>query len=322
MFSQAESSQISDKYTAVRLLGGNELDDAGRDFMERYGVPGFPTMLAMTADGAVIGRNLPRSVAGILQAMEVAAQAEASFRAKEKEIGESQLPEALREMAGLYKDRMQWDRARTNYEKLTAKDPKVEDQVALLEVYTAQGAKEERNQLLGLLVETRKDDENYIQWRIDLATSDLPAQFKSREEFVAAMKTALEPLLDDVKKPADKAVVHSKLADILRRTGNTDEAMTHWDWILENASSSPLVPEVLFAKAYTMINQGYMAKDLEKMRAARAMFKKVIDEHPKHAVAGSAARVLPQADDAIAKVEAQIKAANEKKDGEEPKEGP
>ena len=117
MFSTADSKQISDKYVAVRLLGGNDLDDECRDFMQRYGVQGYPTLLAMTPDGAVLGTDFQRDVAGILATMDQAATADQNFRTKAKELGASKLPEAVRTMAGLYKDRMQWAEARTRYER-------------------------------------------------------------------------------------------------------------------------------------------------------------------------------------------------------------
>ena len=324
VFSQAESSQISDKYTAVRILGGNELDDEGRAFMARYGVGGYPTLLAMTADGAVLGRSFERTIEGILDAMKKASEADATFRAREEEIGKSQLPEALREMGGLYKDRMQWDKARADFEKLTASNPKLDDQVALLEVYTAQNATEERKKLLTTLVDTYKDNKDRIQWRIDLATADIPSRVTTREEFMAMMdgrKAALEGLVAQVKEPADQAIVRKQLADVLARLNKVDEAMTHWDWILEHAPDSPAVPDVLWAKAYTMINQGYVAQDLEKVKAARAIFQKLVDEHAGSPMASRAQRVLPQADNLIAQLEAKAKAAEEKKDGEEPKDG-
>ena len=324
MFSQAESKQISDDFTAVRLLGGNDLDDAGRAFMERYGVGGYPTLLAMTSDGAVVGRDLDRSLEGILKAMGKAAEADATFRARVKEIGASQLPEALREMAGLYKDRMQNDLARANYEKLVASKPQVEDQVDLLEVLTALGDKPARIGLLTTLVATRKDHEDHIQWRMDLATADLPTKIETREQYTEMMglkKAALEKLVKEVKETNAQAVVRNELADTLARLNEGDAAVGHWDWILANVKEGDLVPEALWGKAYLLINMGYVAQDLAKVKEARALFQKLAADHAGHMLATRAQRVLPQADGLITQLEAKAKEAEEKKEGDEEKPG-
>ena len=46
VFSQADSAQISDAYVAIRILGGHDITPAGEKFMARYGVMGYPTLLA------------------------------------------------------------------------------------------------------------------------------------------------------------------------------------------------------------------------------------------------------------------------------------
>ncbi len=314
MFSTAESKKISDDYVAVRLLGGNDLNDEGRAFMKRFGVRGYPTLLAMTADGAVLSTSFQRDTAGILTTMAGAAKTEAEFVAKVKELGASKLPEALRTMAGLYKSRKQFDQARANYEALTAKNPQVDDQVALLEVLSAVSDKEAHKALLGTLIETRKDHAKHINWRLELATADLPTQIRSREEFMAmqkARKTALEALLPTVTKPSDEAVVRNELAVSLSRLQDSEGAAKHWDWILANAKDSEAVPGALMGKAIMAINGGYMTSDVAKVKEGRALLQKVIDDHGTHAAAGQARRFIGQADQLIQTLEAKAKAKAE-----------
>jgi tetratricopeptide (TPR) repeat protein len=311
VFSTADSKKISDEYVAVRLLGGNDLDDEGRAFMKRFGVRGYPTLLAMTADGAVLSTSFQRDTAGILSTMEGAAKAETEFRAKAKELGASKLPENLRTMAGLYKSRKQFDQARANYETLTAKNPQVDDQIALLEILAAEGDNPAHKALLGTLIETRKDHAKHINWRLELATADLPTQIRSREEFMAmqkARKTALEALLPTVTKASDEAVVRNELATSLSRLQDSEGASKHWDWILANAKGSDAVPGALMGKALMAINGGYMTSDIAKVKEGRALLQKVIDDHGSHKAAGQARRFIGQADQLITQLEAKAKA--------------
>ena len=189
VFSQPSSKAISDKYLAVKLRGGNDLNDEGKAFMSRYGVRGYPTMLAMTADGAVLSRTFDRTAEGIVAGMDSAAEAQQAFVAKAAELGKKTDTASVRELAGLYKDRFQFDEAKSRLETLLAKDPAVEDQMAMLDILDSTGDKDARKALLEELVKTRADHKESINWRIALATADIPTAFGSREEFTAAMDT-------------------------------------------------------------------------------------------------------------------------------------
>ncbi len=306
MFSQAGSNKISDKFTAVRMLGGNDMSDEGRAFAKRYGLRGFPSLYAMTADGAVLTQNFQRDLDGIISTMEGAAKTDAEFRAKEKELGKSKLPESLRTMAGLYKDRMQWDQARTNLEALTKTNPSVEDQVGLLEVLTAVGDDTARKTLLGTLIETRKGHAEHINWRIALATADINMRPQSRDEYTAmldAQKAAYTTLLAEVKTPADQAVVRARLADVAMKSRDSKTAAEHFDWILTNAKDSPVVPDALFGKGVALVQQGYGSQDVTKVKEGKALVQKLIDDHGTHAKAGQARRVMSQIDMLIAQLE-------------------
>ena len=103
MFSAAESRRINDAAVPVRILGGADMDDAGRAFMERYGVGGYPTLMAMTAGGAVLASDLTEgrlgawiedpaaAVAAVVQGMTAAEAREDAFQAESKVLAEKKI---------------------------------------------------------------------------------------------------------------------------------------------------------------------------------------------------------------------------------------
>lgn len=311
VFSTPEGARISDKYVAVRLLGGTDLDAEGKDFMRRFDVGGYPTLLAMTAEGAVVSREFDRTADGILSGMDAAVAANTQFLAREAELKAKSDPAGVRELAGLYRDRAQLEPARAGYEKLvSAAKPDVEDQLALLDVVEKLGDGPARRSLLTRLVDTRKDDVRHIEWRMDLAMVDLPTQITSREEWMEVMakrKDVLGGLLAQVEKPADQAAVRHALASALANTGDVQKALEHWNWILENARDSQVVPDALWVVAQNTFKgakdpfTGDM--DLAKLEACRAMLQEIVDAHADHPLAG---RVKQMALPAVVKaIEAQ-----------------
>ncbi|MDJ0522167.1 MAG: hypothetical protein QNJ90_08855 [Planctomycetota bacterium] len=326
VFSQAESCQISDKFTAVQLLGGNDLDEEGKAFMARYGVQGFPTLLAMTPDGAVVGRQFERTLEGIIAAMEQAVTTNEEFKKTEAELGEKKDDESIRKLSGLYKERAQLDEARKGYEALTKKDPQVADQEALLQVLSAQGDNDARKALLKVLVDTRGDHEKHIRWRMDHAMADLPTQVTSREEWLDVLgkrKAALEGLLPKVEKEADQAEVRGMLAQILSNTGDREGAQAHWDWILEKAPKSGAAAAALWMKGQNLIRQGQFEGDPAKVEEAKTIWQQLADDHPDTMFGKRAGQLMPQLDGLIQMLEAKKAAAEEaaRKKAEEKKEG-
>jgi len=322
VFSQAESAAISDKYTAVRLIGGNDLDDEGKAFMKRYGVGGYPTLLAMTADGAVLSRSFDRTVEGILSAMATAVTSNADFLTKEADLGKKTDAASQRELAGLYKQRSQLQNARAGYEKLVASTPAVEDQESLLEVLDGLGDTAARKALLKTLVDTRKDNPKNIVWRTTLATADLPTRFSSREEWIDAMgkrKAIFTALLADVKKPADQAHVRGQLASILANTGDQEGAEAHWDWILENAPKSEAAANALYLKGNGLIRKGQFEGDPDKVREAKVLWERLAKEHPETQMGKRVASVMPQLDGLIAMLEKKKADAEAAKKGSDTK---
>ncbi len=331
MFSKPEAAGISDTYTAVRLVGGNDLDDEGKAFMKRYGVGGYPTLLAMTADGAVVGRSFERTVEGILATMAKAVTDNAAFLTKEADLAKKTDDASVRELAGLYKSRSQLTEARARYEKLTASKPALEDQENLLEVLSGVGDGAARKALLKTLVDTRKDNPKNIRWRTDLATADLPTRVSSREEWIDVMgkrKAIFTTLLTEVTKPEDQAHVRGLLAGILANTGDQEGAEAHWDWILENAPKSEAAAGALWMKGNGLIRQGQFEGDPAKVREAKALWVRLAAEHPDTQVGKRASSVMPQLDGLISMLEkkkadaeaAKKKAEDAKKKGEAPKD--
>jgi len=316
VFSKPESAAISDRYTAVQLVGGVDLDDEGRAFMRRYGVRGFPTLLAMTADGAVLGRGFQRTVEGLLSGLARAEAANKTFLEEQPVLAKKDDADSVRRLAGLYKQRAQHEQARAGFEKLTATGaPEVEDQVALLDVYAALAATDARNALLQKLVDTRQQDERHIRWRMDLATAHLP-RITSRElriEVLPKRKVAFAKLLEDVEKPADQAVLRFALAGVLARTGDPAAALVHWDWILEHVPESSDVPKVLMRKAQAVWSTSN--NDPARLEAARALLQRVIDEYASTPEARLAGRSIKTLEKKIA--ESSKKAEDAKKSEEE-----
>jgi len=323
VFSLADSSKISDKYTAVQLLGGNDLDDEGKAFMKRYGVGGYPTLLAMTADGAVAGREFgERTLEGILAALDGAAADNEEFKKTEAELGKKTDDESVRTMAGLYKERSQLAEARTRYESLAKKKGvQLEDQEALLEVLASLDDGAARKALLKVLVDSRQDHEKNIHWRMEYAMADLPAQVSSREEFIEVMgkrKDALLALLPEVKKVEDQAVVRGTLANILINTGDPNGASTHADWILEHAPKTEAAASALWIKSNGLIGQAQLDGDPAKAKAGKALWEQLIKEHPDTQFAERAGQIMPRLDGLIQMLEAKKAEAEKKPDEEKP----
>lgn len=329
MFSQDGSAALSDKFTAVKLLGGNDLDDEGKAFMKRYGVGGYPTLLAMTPDGAVVSRSFgDRTLEGIVGSMVAAVTADGEFRAKEADLASKTDAASVREMAGLYKARSQLDKARTRYEKLTAEKPSVEDQENLLEVVSSLGDSAARKGLLATLVGTRSDHAKHIEWRTELAMVDVPTQVTSRAEWNDVMgkrKAALTALLPEVEKVADQAHVRGILADIAANTGDRDAAGAHWDWILEKAPDSKAAAGALWMKSNDLIRQGRFESDATKLKDAKALWGQLVKDHATSPGGQRAKQFMGQLDGMIAALELKQAEAAEKKlkqaEAEEKKKG-
>jgi tetratricopeptide (TPR) repeat protein len=306
VFSQADSAAISDKYTAVRLLGGYDLDDEGRAFAGRYGVSSFPTLLAMTPTGAVLTRSFQRDTAGILETMSKAADLQAAFEKKKAELEKKTDAASIRSLARLQQKRLELEAARTGFEALVAKEPLLDDQVALLGVLKSLGDQAASQKLLAALVKDHRADARWIGWRIALALADVPTEFASLEARQAAEAqtlASLKQLLEEVEAKNDQAAIRLKMASLLNRSRNREEALAHWDWILKNARDSASAPEALMQTA-TALFRGADSK-VERLEEVKNLLKEIVDKHPDHPAAADAGRYIVAVQKSIDKLKAQ-----------------
>ena len=216
MFSKDGSAEISDKYVAVKLLGGNDLDDEGKAVMKRYGIGGYPTLLGLDSDGALLQTEFSRSTEGIVKAMEGAAEAKVEFAKKLKEYeAKKDDVDLQRGIADLYLKRRQMKEARPMLEAI-AKQGKADDLTKLLSCLQAMDDKDAAKGLMGTLVEKFPDHEQYASWRMTLAMADLeqPSRELDREENkkrFEAIADAIEGLLKDTQRNPPRR--HSQSTD-------------------------------------------------------------------------------------------------------------
>lgn len=305
VFSQPASAAISNAYVAVRILGGKDDTDLGRSLRRRYGLSTYPSMLALTHDGAVLTRSFQRDVAGILSAMNVATENQKKFSALSATLtGKDDAP-SLRRLATLYKDRGQFSEARSLLEQLTASKPDVHDQVALLEVLDHLEDVDATQALLKTLVAGYPDHADNIQWRIALALAAVPTHFSTREDkqAAAAQRVAvLVALLPSATRVADQAQVRLRIGRFLNRTPDREAALQHWDWILEHARESAAAPEALMNKATALYRSA--AGNADKLERVKELLQELVDTHPKHPAADDARRYLPAVQRTIDKARA------------------
>lgn len=305
VFSQPDSAAISDAYVAVRVLGGADDTDVGRSLRRRYAVSTYPTLLAMTHDGAVLTRSFQRDVAGILAAMDLAAETQKEFATLSASLIDKQDPDSRRTLATLYKDRSQLEQARVLLEGLTASKPQVRDQIALLEVLTGLEDAEACLALLKSLIATHTDHADNIQWRIRLALAAIPTEFSTREAKEAAAVqrvAALKALLTSAELVADQAQVRLRIGRLLNSTPDREAALEHWNWILEHARDSAAAPEALMQKAIAL----YMSAggNLDTLEQVKLLLQEIVDKHPKHPAAEGARRYVPAVQRTIDKARA------------------
>ena len=252
MFSAEDSAKISDTYVAVRIRGGAELDDAGRAFMERYGVRGYPTILAMTVDGAVLSPDLiagrlrgwvgdPSSgVTDLLASMAEAKEKDATFHEQVKQLEGKDDPESLAKLADLYAERFNDEKAKGLYEKALEAGPNVDIHLRLVELLAQTGNSEAELEVVSKMIDLYEDHEDRIQWRLRRAIIDLPqgaADQEALNELLATYIERHEKVLEEVKTEGDKrseAVVRIRLANLRLQSGDEETARTEIQWVLDN----------------------------------------------------------------------------------------
>ena len=109
----------------------------------------------------------------------------------------------------------------------------------------------------------------------------------------------------------DQAAIRLQMARILNSSRNREEAMAHWDWILENARGSPSTPEALMQTAGALF-RGAGGK-IERLEEVKSLLKEIVEKHPNHPAAADAGRYIVAVQKSIDKLKEQA--------AEEPTEG-
>jgi tetratricopeptide (TPR) repeat protein len=246
--------------------------------------------------------------------MSKAADRQVAFEKKKAELEGQTDAASVRTLARLQKERLELEAARSGFEALLAEKPQLEDQVELLGILKSLGDEAASKKLLGALVKDHRADARWIGWRIALALADVPTSFASLEARKAAeAKTlaTLEALLGDVEAKNDQAAVRLQMAAILQRSRNREEALAHWDWILENARESASAPEALMQMAGALF-RGAVGK-VERLEEVQDLLKEIVEKHPNHPAAADAGRYIVAVQKSIEKLKA--KEAEESKEG-------
>lgn len=277
MFSTPESGKISDRWTCVEIAGGDELDDAGREFMERYDVRGYPTLLAVTAGGALIERDLMqgrmRQAEYLYQAMEKADATNAGFLERKAALSDDVASRL--ELADLHLARQELSAAaellRTTFEA----EPSAELAQRILELHARQGERDAETALLDDVIGRFPEAEEHIGWRMRRATIHIPPPTSEAEQAQNAAQNAeslegLRATLAEEKNVEDEAFVRVSIARLLHAIDRAPESQAHVDWVFENAPSgrSARIAHLFLAK------QAHGKRDAETVdKHAAAVFE-------------------------------------------------
>lgn len=117
-------AKLSTDYVACRMTGGSQDRSKGIDeFMSRYNVQGFPTLLVLSADGGVLAVDLDREPDAILAAVAEAGRTEADFQAFKAAVGKSTDPALRLGLAQLHLQRKEFGAAIPILKAVAEKDP-------------------------------------------------------------------------------------------------------------------------------------------------------------------------------------------------------
>jgi hypothetical protein len=275
-FSEGKSKEISDKYVAVRLTGGDDITPEVREFMTRYGVRGYPTLYVMNADGHLVVSRVGRSVDAMLQAL-------ADGEQSEKELAEAKKktdPEGKKALAGLLKDRLAWSDLAAMQQSDLKSAPSAGAYGELARTYALAGRAADERATLEKAVSLYPDAKERIAWRIRLATMGVDfTKAASRDEYVKLNDEAVKALdgllakLVEEKDAAGAATVHATMGNMLVSAGKADDAEKHFDAALAADAKGAAAPSAMMGKA----NCAWSRKDYA---ACKATLEKLIAEFP------------------------------------------
>ena len=263
MFSTPESKALSDRYVAVKVTGGKGITPEVKEFMQRYGVQGYPTLMVMNSKGHRVVNGMGRTVDGMLEALE-------KGEAKEKEFAELKAKTDA-ESKTAYKEELF---ARAAYEDLEpmvaaamAGEPSVDAYGDHVRVLRGKGDRDGERAAIGEMLEKFPKADDRVEWRIRLINMDGEGA-TSREEFVAKRAEVLanlESLAEEVDADESltndqRAAAHVPLIGMFAQQRNLEEARVHLDWVLENAPKSKYAPGAHMWNVQLLANDGEWKK--------------------------------------------------------------
>ncbi len=291
-----KSGEISEKFVAVRLTGGDDITPEVKEFMSRYGVRGYPTLYVMNAAGHVVVPKVGRTVDAMLAALAEGGTAETKFA----ELAAKTDPAGKKEYRDGLKGRMAWDDVASLIEADVKTAPSAEVYGELAGTYAACGRTADERATLEKALKLYKDAKDRTAWRIRLATMDHDlGKATSREEadqFVAASTKALEDLLAKMAKEKDSAgsaEVNVALGSILQRMGKADDAEKRFDAALAADPKGRAAPASLMGKA----NCAWSRKD---WAGCKAQLEKLLAEFKDSEEAKNAPRGVENCDKKMA----------------------
>lgn len=296
MFSTAEAAEIGTEFRAVRILGGNDLDEVGEAFLQRYGVRGYPTLLAVTAggdllDGDLMGGRL-RTAPEILAALRAAKAANDAFlseRVRLESLGDAK---SLRRLAELHRARRNLAAARETLETIleTDGDAPVEVRKELLSVLARTEDRDAERAMLDDVVERYPDDEDHTEWLVRRATMHIPrpTSMAEMESVIGEFAAAIEQLRGEAAKAgrtSQEAELRVSLAKIAADRSDEETYQAHVDWVLEHAVEDPAAREIQMLRARR-------AMDVQDYAAAKEYAAWVVDHGAKGLQAAAAHQLL------------------------------
>lgn len=259
-FSQEGAERLGKDFVAVRMLGGNDINEETRSFMEKYGVQGFPTMFAMNAEGDVLaGKSayLPRDLKGLLGALDQAAKDDKEFwelRGKEDDASRARYARLLRE-------RGKSDEAWAILEPLAAKGRSLVIDEAMALIHGDRGEHGQAVALYREMIDRYKDAEKRPDWMVRVAKS--PLDGVPRQDVMAKLPevaTNFRTFADQAKAAGDKAaepLMRVELGDVLGATGDGEGARKEYDLVIAGFGDTVHAPRAQFGRAVV----AFRAKD-------------------------------------------------------------
>ncbi len=293
VFSKPDSRVLSDRWVAVRVLGGEDETPAAKSFLDRYDVEGFPALLVLTADGQVVVRDLLADgfpdTAALVRDLERAEVENRAFREREASLRHEDSAESLQRLALLYLERSDPRSAAETMLRVAERSPSpgLWEQVVALAAKARDPALERR--ALDLLLQRWPDHPDRVAWLVRRATMDLEGAsdgetlYRGRLERLEALRKAEA----DAGRREGEAQVRLVVADLLRDHHDEAGADEELRWVVAHLAEggSAARAHLLLARAAVRAND---------LAAARTEAEAAVRLAPKTAPAIDARALLAE----------------------------